>query len=44
MSQTGFDTLLSKKQLNSVVSQLGMGLLEAIWTFRFIAHAKGILQ
>lgn len=40
MSQTGFDTLLSKKQQNPIVSQLGMDHLEAIWTSRFYCTCK----
>lgn len=35
VSQTVFDTLLSKKQQNPIVSQLDMDHLVAIWTSRF---------
>lgn len=40
-SQTGFDTLLSKKQQNPIVSWLGVDHLEAIWTSRFYCTFKG---
>ena len=40
-SQTVSDTLLSKKQQSSIVSQMGMDHLEAIWTSRFYCTCKG---
>lgn len=40
MSQTVFDTLLSKKLQKSIVSQLDMDHLEAIWASRFYCTCK----